>query len=100
MTATFIAAPIRFRTRAAAAVLAAVVVVSIFAVQRIAGAGVRVFMPAFRAAILADFVVVHNLFLFVADSQPNKSPEPTAVGAVSSAIAVHAASRRWLSFFR
>ena len=31
---------------------------------------------------------------------PNKSPEPTAVGAVSSAIAVHATSRRWLSFFR
>ena len=31
---------------------------------------------------------------------PNKSPEPTAVGAVSSAIAVHVASRRWLSFFR
>ena len=31
---------------------------------------------------------------------PNQSPEPTAVGAVSSAIAVHAASRRWLSFFR
>jgi hypothetical protein len=28
------------------------------------------------------------------------SPEPTAVGAVSSAIAVHVASRRWLSFFR
>ena len=32
--------------------------------------------------------------------QPNKSPEPTAVGAVSSAIAVHVASRRWLSFLR
>jgi hypothetical protein len=31
---------------------------------------------------------------------PNKSPEPTAVGAVSSAVAVRAASRRWLSFFR
>ena len=31
---------------------------------------------------------------------PNKSPEPTAVGAGSSAIAVHVASRRWLSFFR
>ena len=31
---------------------------------------------------------------------PNKSPEPTAVGAVSSAIAVHATGRRWLSFFR
>jgi len=28
---------------------------------------------------------------------PNKSPEPTAVGA---AVAIHAASRRWLSFFR
>ena len=32
--------------------------------------------------------------------RPNKSPEPTAVGAFSSAIAVHVASRRWLSFFR
>ena len=28
---------------------------------------------------------------------PNQSPEPTAVGA---AVAIHAASRRWLSFFR
>jgi hypothetical protein len=34
------------------------------------------------------------------DQWPNKSPEPTAVGAFSSAIAVHVASRRWLSFFR
>jgi len=33
-------------------------------------------------------------------NSPNKSPEPTAVGAVSSAVAVPAASRRWLSFFR
>ena len=31
---------------------------------------------------------------------PNKSPEPTAVGAGSSAVAVHAVSRRWLSFLR
>ena len=31
---------------------------------------------------------------------PNKTPEPTAVGAVSSAVAVYIASRRWLSFFR
>jgi hypothetical protein len=31
---------------------------------------------------------------------PNKSPEPTAVGAGSSAVAVHVASRRWLSFHR
>jgi hypothetical protein len=30
---------------------------------------------------------------------PNQSPEPTAVGAVSSAIAVHVASRRWLSCY-
>jgi hypothetical protein len=34
------------------------------------------------------------------NEQLNKSPEPTAVGAVSSAVAVHAASRRWLSFLR
>jgi hypothetical protein len=31
---------------------------------------------------------------------PNKSPEPTAVGACRSAVAVHVVSRRWLSFFR
>jgi hypothetical protein len=31
---------------------------------------------------------------------PNQSPEPSAVGAISSAIAAHVASRRWLSFFR
>ncbi len=29
---------------------------------------------------------------------PNKSPEPTAVGAVSSAVAVHAASRSGLEW--
>jgi hypothetical protein len=31
------------------------------------------------------------------DMPPNQSPEPTAV---TAAVAVHAASRRWLSFFR
>jgi hypothetical protein len=31
---------------------------------------------------------------------PNQSPEPAAVGAFSSAIAVHAARRRWFSFGR
>jgi hypothetical protein len=31
---------------------------------------------------------------------PNQSPEPTAVGAGRSAVAVHAANRRWLSFLR
>jgi len=40
-------------------------------------------------------------FIFVTDDVlPNQSPEPTAVGAVRSAIAVHVGSRRWLSFFR
>jgi len=34
------------------------------------------------------------------DMMPNKSPEPTAVGAVRSAVAVRVASRRWLSLFR
>ena len=43
---------------------------------------------------LPDFIVDFTSLL------PNQSPEPTAVGAGSSAIAVHAASRRWLSFFR
>ncbi len=33
-------------------------------------------------------------------TRPNKSPEPTAVGAVSSAVAVPVASRRWLSLLR
>jgi hypothetical protein len=28
---------------------------------------------------------------------PNQSPEPTAV---TAAVAIHATSRRWLSFFR
>jgi hypothetical protein len=31
---------------------------------------------------------------------PNKTLESAAVGAVSSAIAVHATSRRWLSYLR
>jgi hypothetical protein len=31
---------------------------------------------------------------------PNKSPEPTGVGAGCSAIAVHVTGRRWLSFLR
>jgi len=31
---------------------------------------------------------------------PNKTLEPTADGVVRSAIAVHATSRRWLSFLR
>jgi len=45
-------------------------------------------MDLFRAASMAMTTL------------PNKSPEPTAVGAFSSAIAVHVKSRRWLSFLR
>jgi hypothetical protein len=33
-------------------------------------------------------------------NRPKKSPESTAVGAGRSAVAVHVASRRWLSFLR
>jgi hypothetical protein len=43
---------------------------------------------------LPDFIMDFTSLL------PNKSPEPTAVGAGRSAVAVHAVSRRWLSFFR
>jgi hypothetical protein len=44
--------------------------------------------------------VIDILFCHVTISPSNQSPEPTAVIAVSSAIAAHAASRRWLSFHR
>jgi len=57
----------------------------------------------------SSFVETHTIkfdksttfdFTVTSTMSPNKSPEPTAVGAGSSAIAVHVASRRWLSFFR
>jgi hypothetical protein len=38
--------------------------------------------------------------MFAIDQPPNKSPEPTAVIAVSSACAVHVVVRLWLSFHR
>jgi len=43
--------------------------------------------------------IIELLFMVKRRLWPNK-PEPTAVGAVSSAVAVHVTSRRWLSFFR
>ena len=46
----------------------------------------------FRVVLLVPYSL-----LVVVDSWPNQSPEPTAVAA---AVAIHAASRRWLSFFR
>ncbi len=54
------------------------------------------FVPFYFWAIGITFIHLSR----VLRSWPNKSPEPTAVGACSSAIAVHVASRRWLSFFR
>ena len=51
-------------------------------------------------AHLEGYVFYFHGFVRLLTLWPNKTLEPTAVGAVSSAIAVHAASRRWLSFFR
>jgi len=51
-------------------------------------------------ALLAVLLVL-DCGLFWLDrnpGRPNKSPEPTAVGAGSSAVAVRVASRRWFSF--
>jgi hypothetical protein len=48
-----------------------------------------------HVSVFLLFMLTVNLTVW-----PNQSPEPTAVGDVRSAIAVHAASRRWLSFFR
>ena len=53
--------------------------------------------PALPTLLLPTKKQCANLFDMTAFSW--KSPEPTAVGAVSSAVAVHVASRRWLSFF-
>ena len=54
----------------------------------------------FRRVRFAVFTFSCHRFCSVIEFAPNQSPEPTAVGAVSSAIAVHVASRRWLSFLR
>jgi len=53
-----------------------------------------VYFPSLRCRL--EFQLLFLDFML----PPNKSPEPTAVGAVSSAVAVHVASRRWLSFLR
>jgi hypothetical protein len=56
-----------------------------------------------------NFLLIPMVLLYIARALalvgfgvkwPNKSPEPTAVGACHSAVAVHATSRRWLSFLR
>ena len=53
--------------------------------------------------VATDYVRGWSYFwfdIYMHIGMPNKTLEPTADGSVSSAIAVHAASRRWLSFFR
>ena len=57
-----------------------------------------------RASFLAasrvePMVCVALILLSFMTLVPNKSPEPTAVGAGSSAVAVHAAGRRWAQLF-
>ena len=54
-------------------------------------------MPSREVSVL---FMKQELYSHVDAESPNQSPEPTAVGAGSSAIAVHAVSRRGLSFFR
>jgi hypothetical protein len=58
--------------------------------------------PDFRDRPFLQTSIRFGVFTEVIDMshRPNKSPEPTAVGAGRSAVAVHVASRRWLSFFR
>ena len=51
-------------------------------------------------SFVISFFLSRKTWLSSSTMQPNQSPEPTAVGAGRSAVAVHAASRRWLSFFR
>jgi|ERR1035441_1341713 hypothetical protein len=67
-------------------------------------AEVRSATTAYNIALGGLFFISVSLFiiyLFTSRKRaPNKSPEPTAVGAGSSAVAVHVTSRRWLSFFR
>jgi hypothetical protein len=58
-----------------------------------------IYIAAFFLLWLAGTVISFRMILSRL-TRPNKSPEPTAVGAGRSAVAVHAASRRWLSFFR
>jgi hypothetical protein len=54
--------------------------------------------PATITMLLFGTVLLYGVTL--RSTFANKSPEPTAVGAFSSAVAVHVADRRWLSFLR
>ena len=71
---------------------------------RMDGAFSRVSAMAFTLSYLSrDIEFEHFRIVVYFDSMsrtPNQSPEPTAVGACRSAVAVYVTSRRWLSFFR
>jgi hypothetical protein len=55
---------------------------------------------ASAALVVGERLDLPDFIMDFTSLMPNKSLEPTADGVVSSAIAVYAASRRWLSFFR
>jgi hypothetical protein len=55
---------------------------------------------ASAALVVGERLDLPDFIMHFTSLMPNKSLEPTADGAVSSAIAVHVVSRRWLSFFR
>jgi len=44
--------------------------------------------------------IMASTFCQAMNDQPDESPEPTAFGACRSAVAVHVASRRWLTYLR
>ena len=51
-------------------------------------------LPVGERFDLPDFIMDFTSLM------PNKSPEPTPITAVSSAIAAHVVNTAWLSFFR
>ena len=97
---TFLAEPVTASTRIIGAVF--IIISSLAAVEAFRRGSRADKFFACIAVILTIGLLVEFLELFVMSvhQSPNKSPEPTAVGACRSAIAVHVASRRWLSFFR
>jgi hypothetical protein len=77
MAAAFIATSVRCGMQAAAAILPAVVIVSILALDRGALSSVSVAMPALWASLIGDFVIVVHY------SEPFSGPD-SPVSSVSS----------------
>jgi len=78
-------------------VLAAVGCVRAFRPHRVTG---RLVVSSLSLLVALFGVFAMIWWMSMRAVPPHKSSEPTAVGAVRSAVAVHAASRRWLSFLR